>query len=122
MRISASCTAVLAYVATSHPSPAVAQVDQQRARQFFEEARALCERDGGRIAFDAMRAACAESGRDPSEVELSAGGFGRTPDEMIQRIEQLESIGVRRVMLPALPGEKLDAMVESLRDRVEFEQ
>lgn len=28
---------------------AVAQVDQQRAQQYFKEARALCERDGGRL-------------------------------------------------------------------------
>ena len=49
MRISASCTAILACVVIGHPSPALAQVDQQRAQQFFKEAQALCERDGGRL-------------------------------------------------------------------------
>jgi hypothetical protein len=34
---------------TAFPPPAVAQVDQQRAREFFKEAQALCERDGGRL-------------------------------------------------------------------------
>ena len=29
--------------------PAPAQVDQQRAQEFFKEAQALCERDGGRL-------------------------------------------------------------------------
>jgi hypothetical protein len=29
--------------------PAVAQFDQQRAQSFFNDARALCERDGGRL-------------------------------------------------------------------------
>jgi hypothetical protein len=29
--------------------PAAAQVDQARAEQYFKEARALCERDGGRL-------------------------------------------------------------------------
>lgn len=29
--------------------PAVAQVDQQRAQEFFKEVRELCERDGGRL-------------------------------------------------------------------------
>jgi hypothetical protein len=29
--------------------PALAQVDQQRAQEFFNEAQALCERDGGRL-------------------------------------------------------------------------
>src|ERR1044071_3474317 len=29
--------------------PAMAQVDQERAQEFFKEAEALCERDGGRL-------------------------------------------------------------------------
>ena len=48
MRISAFCTAILAYVVIGQPPPAVAQVDQQLAEQYFKEAQALCERDGGR--------------------------------------------------------------------------
>ena len=49
MRISAFCTAVLAYVVIGHPPPAVAQIDQQRAQEYFKEAQTLCERDGGRL-------------------------------------------------------------------------
>ena len=49
MRIPAFCTAILAYVVVGHPPPAVAQVDQQRAQEYFKEAQALCERDGGRL-------------------------------------------------------------------------
>jgi hypothetical protein len=49
MRISTFCTAILAYVVIGHPPPAAAQVDQQRAQEYFKEARALCERDGGRL-------------------------------------------------------------------------
>src|SRR5918996_137640 len=49
MRISAFSTAILAYVVIGHPPPAVAQVDQQRAQEYFKEAQALCERDGGRL-------------------------------------------------------------------------
>ena len=49
MRISALCTAVLTCVVAGHPSPAAAQVDQQRAQEYFKEAQALCERDGGRL-------------------------------------------------------------------------
>src|SRR3990172_7081273 len=48
MRISAFCTAVLAYVVIGHAPPAAAQVDQQRAQAYFKEAQALCERAGGR--------------------------------------------------------------------------
>jgi hypothetical protein len=49
MRISALCPAVLTLVVLGHPPPAAAQVDQQRAQEYFTEARALCERDGGRL-------------------------------------------------------------------------
>jgi hypothetical protein len=49
MRISALCTAVVTHVVIGHPPPAVAQVDQHRAQEYFKEAQALCERDGGRL-------------------------------------------------------------------------
>lgn len=32
-----------------HPLPLFAQVDQQRAQEYFKDAQALCERDGGRL-------------------------------------------------------------------------
>ena len=49
MRMSALCAVVLTSVAVGHPPPAAAQVDQQRAQEYFKEAQALCERDGGRL-------------------------------------------------------------------------
>ena len=49
MRISALGTAILAYVAIGHALPAAAQVDQQRAQEYFKEAQVLCDRDGGRL-------------------------------------------------------------------------
>src|SRR5574341_2257034 len=49
MRRPAFRVALLAYVAIGHALPVGAQVDQQRAQEFFKEARALCERDGGRL-------------------------------------------------------------------------
>ena len=49
MRMSAFRTAALACVVAGHPSPVAAQVDQQRAQEYFKEAQALCERDGGRL-------------------------------------------------------------------------
>jgi len=49
MRIPTFYTAILAYAILGHPRPAVAQVDPQRAQEFFKEAQALCERDGGRL-------------------------------------------------------------------------
>jgi hypothetical protein len=49
MRISMSCTAILASVVIGHRPPAAAQVEQQLAEQYFKEAQTLCERDGGRL-------------------------------------------------------------------------
>jgi hypothetical protein len=37
------------YLLAGVAPPAVAQVDQQRAQEYFKEAQALCERDGGRL-------------------------------------------------------------------------
>jgi hypothetical protein len=48
MRIPAFCTAVMASVVMP-PPPAAAQVDQERAQEYFKEAQALCVRDGGRL-------------------------------------------------------------------------
>lgn len=48
-RISAFCTAVIVYVVLAHPSSAAAQVDQQRAQEYFKDAQALCERDDSRL-------------------------------------------------------------------------
>jgi hypothetical protein len=41
--------AIVACLAMGDPVPAAAQVDQQRAQEYFKEAQALCERDGGRL-------------------------------------------------------------------------
>lgn len=49
MRRPAFGAAILASVVIGHPPPAAAQVDQQRAQEYFKEAQTLCERDGGRL-------------------------------------------------------------------------
>lgn len=49
MRIRVIHAAALCCALTALPPVALAQVDQQRARAFFNEAQALCERDGGRL-------------------------------------------------------------------------
>lgn len=70
-----------------------------------------------RASFTTLRDECAALGRDPSEVELTAGGGGRTLDETSIRIEQLAELGVTRVMLPPLPGERLDELAAGLAAR-----
>jgi probable F420-dependent oxidoreductase len=68
-------------------------------------------------AFESMRAECAAIGRDPGEIELTASGGGRTFDEVSARIEQLGEMGVTRVMLSPLPGDRLLELAAALQDR-----
>ena len=49
MRIPLTCAAVLASVLIGLPPPAAAQIDQQRAQEFFKEVQARCEREGKRL-------------------------------------------------------------------------
>src|ERR1041384_5531833 len=49
MRIRAVHAACLLWMLTTFAPSAVAQVDQQRAQEFFREAQTLCQRDGGRL-------------------------------------------------------------------------
>jgi hypothetical protein len=49
MRTRTLHAAIVLYLLTAFPPPAMAQVDQQRAQEYFKEAQALCERDGGRL-------------------------------------------------------------------------
>ena len=49
MRTQVTRTVAVLYLVAGFARPAVAQVDQQRAQEFFKEAQALCERDGGRL-------------------------------------------------------------------------
>ena len=49
MRISTLCAVVVTCAVVNHPATATAQVGQQRAQEYFKEAQALCERDGGRL-------------------------------------------------------------------------
>src|SRR5437870_8950794 len=49
MRTEMMRTVVFLCLVAGCARPAVAQVDQQRAQEFFKEAQTLCERDGGRL-------------------------------------------------------------------------
>jgi hypothetical protein len=49
MRTRVFCLAILVYLITSHTQPAAAQVDQQRAQEYFKEVQAVCEREGLRL-------------------------------------------------------------------------
>jgi probable F420-dependent oxidoreductase len=71
--------------------------------------------------FATFHAACVELGRDPKEVELTAGSFGRSFDHLASRIEQLAALGVSRAILSPLPGDQLDELAASLQDRFGME-
>ncbi|HUK34325.1 MAG TPA: hypothetical protein VLV86_10460 [Vicinamibacterales bacterium] len=49
MQLPAFCTAMLAYVVIGRPTPAIAQVDPQRAQTFFADVQTVCERAGQRL-------------------------------------------------------------------------
>ncbi|HJR70077.1 MAG TPA: hypothetical protein VKA43_08565 [Gammaproteobacteria bacterium] len=49
MRIPTRWAAIFVYVVTGCALPAAAQVDQQRAQEYFKEVQAVCEREGLRL-------------------------------------------------------------------------
>ena len=49
MRTRTLSVAILVYLVIGHPLPAAAQVDQQRAQEFFKDVQAVCEREGKRL-------------------------------------------------------------------------
>ena len=54
-------------------------------------------------------------------MELSAGTGARSFDELAARVEQLESLGVSRVVLPPLPGAQLDGLAAAWRSESAWE-
>ena len=89
MRTSMACAAILACLVLGEPRPALAQVDQQRAQEYFKEAQALCERDGGRmwgvslcgpmVIADAATGTIATSQPAPAGDRPRALGFVNAP-------------------------------------------
>jgi probable F420-dependent oxidoreductase len=71
--------------------------------------------------FDIVRATCAENGRDPAEVEFSAGGFGRSLDELSARVEQLIQLGVGRVIMSPMAPDRMATLAEGLHARFGME-
>jgi len=49
MRLALSCAAIVVYGVICQPRPAVAQVDQQRAQEYFKQVQAVCDREGKRL-------------------------------------------------------------------------
>jgi len=95
-------------------SPAAARRAARLGDGFFPGNGKVDELAG---VYDMFRAACADAGRDPADVELSAGGGGRSFDDIARRVDELEALGVARVILSPLPGDQLDGLAESLADR-----
>ena len=68
--------------------------------------------------FNAFRDECSAIGRDPAEVELTAGAGGSNVDQITSHLEKLAGLGVTRAILPALALDTLDAIAAGLRDRI----
>jgi hypothetical protein len=91
MRILAFRMAIWASVVIGHAVTAAAQVDQQRAQEYFKEAQVLCERDGGRlwgvslcgpmVIADARTNTIATSQPAPDGPRPRALGFANAPLE-----------------------------------------
>ena len=71
-----------------------------------------------RVRIDAMRRAADEAGRDPDAIEVSAGGGGRSLDDVVARAEQLRDLGVTRMLLGVMPPDQILATGEALRARL----
>jgi probable F420-dependent oxidoreductase len=98
-------------------SPAAARRAAKFGDGFFPGAGKI---DELRSLLDVLRRECDAIGRDPSEIELTLAGGGRTFDETASRIEQLEELGVDRLILPPLKGERLDQLAADLTERFEM--
>jgi len=89
MRIIAFRTAISAVILIGLALPVWAQVDQQRAQEYFKEAQALCERDAGRlwgvslcgpmVIADARTNTIATSQPAPEAPRPRAIGFANAP-------------------------------------------
>jgi probable F420-dependent oxidoreductase len=66
-----------------------------------------------------MRVAAEAAGRDPDAIEVSAGGGGKTVDDMVRRGEALREIGVTRMLLPAMPPDRVAAVGAELAGRLD---
>jgi probable F420-dependent oxidoreductase len=71
--------------------------------------------------FDLVRSECATAGRDPAEVEFTASGAGRTLDEVSARVEELQALGVTRVILVPLRADRMAELTDGLRNRFGME-
>ncbi len=72
------------------------------------------EEDKFVAALRIMREECDRLGRDPGEIEVTSGGYALT-DELL---DELEELGVARVVVPSPPVSKLRARLEPLAELV----
>jgi probable F420-dependent oxidoreductase len=71
-----------------------------------------------RPVIDNMRRAAEAAGRDPDTIEVSAGGGGRSVDDLVARAEALRALGVSRMLLGVMPPERVLSTGEALRARL----
>lgn len=75
-------------------------------------------------SFDIVRQTAADAGRDPSAIEFSAGHPGIFGDDPVGAVQEMESIGVGRIIVPAFtmmkptPAEAMEQFAERVIRRV----
>ena len=98
--------------------PEAAQRAARLGDGFFPGSGGIDELKG---LFDLVRSECAAAGRDPSEVEFTASGGGRTLDEVSSRVDELIAIGVSRVILTPMRADRMTELADGLRSRFGME-
>jgi len=77
-----------------------------------------------RELFDVMNQAAADAGRDPKRIEITAGHPGIFGDDPIAAVQEMESLGVSRIIIPAFamfkpsPADAMEAFAERVIRKV----
>jgi probable F420-dependent oxidoreductase len=77
-----------------------------------------------RQSFDIVRQTAADAGRDPDRIEFTAGHPGIFGDDPVAAVQEMESIGVGRLIVPAFlmfkpsPAEAMEAFAERVIRKV----
>jgi probable F420-dependent oxidoreductase len=77
-----------------------------------------------RESFDIVRQTAADAGRDPNRIEFTAGHPGIFGDDPVAAVQEMESIGVGRLIVPAFlmfkpsPAEAMEAFAERVIRKV----
>jgi hypothetical protein len=70
-----------------------------------------------RELLETMRTAAVDAGRDPDAIEVYTGAMARPGDELYRAVDELTTLGVDQVVLPAYRADRLASLGEDLMAR-----